>query len=137
MEDSPYENLDIGYYEFPLPTTEEHQTVRFLNKIGLAHLWHKIADKFIKKPSGGTSGQALLKTSAGVEWGNVDAFPEGGTPGQILGMTDFGVDWIDSSLDISNLPKASSTQYGVVKFASDEDFDEYMSTRSEDIQDVV
>lgn len=73
MSDTPYENLDIGYYEFPLPNTEEFQTVRFLNKEGLARLWNKVRDKFIRIPSGGTTGQALVKTETGVEWGDVAA----------------------------------------------------------------
>lgn len=137
MEDSPYENLDTGYFEFPVPNTEEFQTVRFLGKSGLAQLWQKIADKFLKKPTGGEEGQALVKTSTGVAWGDVDAFPDGGTTGQVLGKTETGVAWIDANLDVSNLPHATDTQYGVVKFSSDEDFDEYMRIRSEDIQDVV
>lgn len=86
MSDTPYENLDIGYYEFPLPTTEEFQTVRFLNKEGLARLWNKVGDKFIRIPSGGTTGQALVKTDTGYSWGDVatelpDVIPvtQGGT----------------------------------------------------------
>ena len=71
MSDTPYENLDIGYYEFPLPNTEEFQTVRFLNKEGLARLWNKVGDKFIRIPSGGTVGQALVKTDTGYSWGDV------------------------------------------------------------------
>ena len=73
MSDTPYENLDIGYYEFPLPNTEEFQTVRFLNKEGLARLWNKVGDKFIRVPEGGVSGQALVKTDAGFAWGDVAA----------------------------------------------------------------
>ena len=86
MSDTPYENLDIGYYEFPLPNTEEFQTARFLNKGGLARLWDKVGDKFIRIPSGGITGQALVKTDTGYSWGNVatelpDVIPveQGGT----------------------------------------------------------
>ena len=71
MSDTPYENLDIGYYEFPLPTTEEFQTVRFLNKEGLARLWDKVGDKFMRPPTGGTVGQAIVKTENGYSWGDV------------------------------------------------------------------
>lgn len=71
MSDTPYENLDIGYYEVPLPNTEEVQTVRFFNKEGLARLWDKVGDKFIRIPSGGTPGQALVKTDTGYAWGDV------------------------------------------------------------------
>lgn len=86
MSDTPYENLDIGYYEFPLPTTEEFQTVRFLNKEGLARLWNKVGDKFMRPPTGGTVGQAIVKTESGYSWGDVatelpDVIPvtQGGT----------------------------------------------------------
>lgn len=68
MSDTPYENLDIGYYEFPLPTTEEFQTVRFLNKEGLARLWGKVNDKFLRPVSGGEAGQVLTKTEGGYAW---------------------------------------------------------------------
>lgn len=86
MSDTPYENLDIGYYEFPLPNTEEFQTVRFLNKEGLARLWNKVGDKFMRPPTGGTVGQAIVKTENGYSWGDVatelpDVIPvtQGGT----------------------------------------------------------
>lgn len=46
---------------------------RFLNKTGVASLWNKIKDKFVKIPSGGTTGQALVKTETGIEWGDVAA----------------------------------------------------------------
>lgn len=99
MSDTPYENLDVGYFEFPIPNTEEFQTVRFLNKEGIARLWAKIGDKFFRVPSGGTTGQALVKNENGtVSWGDV----------------------------ASDVPNASTTQYGIVKFISDEDFKTYM-----------
>ena len=68
MSDTPYENLDIGYYEFPLPTTEEFQTVRFLNKEGLARLWGKVNEKFLRPVSGGEPGQVLTKIAGGYAW---------------------------------------------------------------------
>ena len=76
MSDTPYENLDIGYYEFPLPNTEEFQTVRFLNKEGLARLWNKVGDKFMRPPTGGTVGQAIVKTETGIAWGDVSSDPQ-------------------------------------------------------------
>ena len=86
IEESPYENLDIGYYEFSLPDTAEFQTVRFLNKEGLAKLWNKVGDKFMRPPTGGTVGQAIVKTDTGYSWGDVatelpDVIPveQGGT----------------------------------------------------------
>ena len=71
MAEEPYDDLDIGYVEWPMPTTEEFEVVRFLNKQGVAQLWQKIKDKFVKVPTGGTTGQALVKTETGIEWGNV------------------------------------------------------------------
>lgn len=71
MTEEPYDDLDIGYVEWPMPTTEEFEVVRFLNKQGVARLWQRIKDKFVKVPAGGTTGQALVKTETGVEWGNV------------------------------------------------------------------
>ena len=71
MAKDPYEDLDIGYFEMPLPNTEEFTAIRFLTKTGVARLWNKIKDKFIKMPSGGTSGQALVKTDSGVQWHDV------------------------------------------------------------------
>lgn len=71
MAEEPYDDLDIGYVEWPMPTTEEFTVIRFLNKTGVARFWQKIKDKFVKVPSGGTTGQALVKTDTGIEWGNV------------------------------------------------------------------
>ena len=71
MAEEPYDDLDIGYVEWPMPTTEEFEVVRFLNKQGVARLWQKIKDKFVKTPSGGEVGQALVKTESGYGWGDV------------------------------------------------------------------
>ena len=71
MAEEPYDDLDIGYVEWPMPTTEEFEVVRFLNKQGVAQLWQKINDNFVKTPSGGEVGQALVKTEYGYGWGNV------------------------------------------------------------------
>ena len=73
MSDTPYENLDTAYFEMPIPNTEKFTVIRFLTKTGVARLWDKIKDKFVKIPSGGTTGQALVKTETGVEWGDVAA----------------------------------------------------------------
>lgn len=72
MAEEPYDDLDIGYVEWPMPTTEEFEVVRFLNKQGVAQLWQRIKDKFVKVPTGGMTGQALIKTENGsIEWGDV------------------------------------------------------------------
>ena len=73
MAEEPYDDLDIGYVEWPMPTTEKFEVVRFLNKQGVARLWQKIKDKFVKTPSGGEVGQALVKTESGYGWGDVAA----------------------------------------------------------------
>lgn len=73
MAEDSYENLDIGYFEMPLPNTEEFTVIRFLTKTGVARLWNKIKDTFVKIPSGGTTGQALIKTETGIEWDNVSS----------------------------------------------------------------
>ena len=73
MAEEPYDDLDIGYDEWPMPTTETFEVVRFLGKNGVARLWSRIKDKFIKIPSGGVNGQALIKTEDGCGWGDVTA----------------------------------------------------------------
>ena len=71
MSDTPYEKLDTAYFEMPIPNTEEFTVIRFLTKTGVARLWDKIKDKFVKIPSGGTTGQALVKTDSGIQWHDV------------------------------------------------------------------
>ena len=132
MAEEPYDDLDIGYIEYPMPNTEEFTVIRFLNKTGVARLWQKIKDKFVKIPTGGTTGQALIKTEGGIVWGDVSngdyiETPEGGSPGDALLKTESGVEWGEIVQDI---PIASETQYGTVKFASDSDFDAYMGIES-------
>ena len=72
MAEEPYDDLDIGYIEYPMPNTEEFTVVRFLTKTSLAQLWQKIKDKFVRIPTGGTNGQALIKTDTGITWGDVE-----------------------------------------------------------------
>lgn len=127
-EESPYEGLDVGYVEWPMPTTQELSVIRFLDKTGLANLWTKINDKFFKIPYGGTAGQVLIKTDTGYSWGdqlegNFIEEPSGGNIGQALIKTESGIGWGDVETDI---PQASDTVYGTVKFISDEDFNKYM-----------
>ena len=128
-EESPYENLDVGYVEWPMPTTERIMSIRFLNKTGLARLWQKINDKFFKIPYGGKSGQVLTKTDTGYSWGDqlTGDFieePSGGNVGQALIKTETGVGWGDVETDI---PEASDTEYGTVRFATDKEFDSYFT----------
>lgn len=113
MAEDPYENLDIGYFEMPLPNTEEFTVIRFLTKTGVARLWDKIKNKFVKIPSGGITGQALIKGENGIVWGN--SLPSGGVAGQYLTKTDDGSAW-------KTLDNASSTMYGITIFKSNEDF---------------
>lgn len=75
-EETPFDDLDIGYFEFPLPTTQELTVVRFLDKTGVARLWAKIQDKFFKIPSGGEAGQFLSKTETGYSWEDASTVQE-------------------------------------------------------------
>lgn len=128
-EETPFDDLDIGYVEWPMPTTEEFTVIRFLTKEGVARLWAKIGDKFFRIPYGGEPGQALFKTQTGYSWqdvltGNFIEEPSGGTVGQALVKTETGVGWSDVETDI---PEASDTEYGTVRFATDEEFDSYFT----------
>ena len=128
-EESPYEKLDLSYFEMPVPNTEEVTAVRFLSKQGLADLWSKISEKFIRPVSGGTEGQVLTYKGTGLySWDDVSSFPEGGTTGQALIKTDDGVAWGDVATDI---PEATSEVYGTVRFATDEEFNSFMGLPSE------
>lgn len=132
-EESPYEGLDVGYVEWPMPTTQELSVIRFLDKTGVANLWTKINDKFFKIPYGGEPGQVLSKTETGYSWtdvltGDFVENPPGGNVGQALIKTEDGIAWGDVVVDIPETPIASDTVYGLVKFASDEDFEKFMNS---------
>ena len=77
-------------------------------------------------PSGGTTGQVLTKTASGSEWQDAQTIDtpvpisQGGT-----GVTSEDA-LVQLVFNSTSTPKASATQYGVVKFASDADFKVYM-----------
>ena len=77
-------------------------------------------------PSGGTTGQVLTKTASGSEWQDAQTIDtpvpisQGGT-----GVTSEDA-LVQLVFNSTSTPKANATQYGVVKFASDEDFKAYM-----------
>lgn len=79
-----------------------------------------------KLPDGGTEGQVLTKTADGEEWQDASTIPsvipvsQGGT-----GVTTEDA-LVQKIFNSASAPKASATQYGVVKFASDADFKAYM-----------
>ena len=73
MVEEPYEGLNTAYFEMPIPNSVEIPVIRNLNKEGLARLWGKISDQFVRNPEGGTTGQALIKTDTGYTWGDVAA----------------------------------------------------------------
>lgn len=104
MAEEPYDDLDIGYIEYPMPNTEEISAIRFLNKNGVARLWQKIKDKFVGTPTGGSSGQALVKSDSGVTWDDVIKPPSGGTIGQALLKTETGVEWGDVATEAPEIP---------------------------------
>ena len=66
-----YETKDISYLEMPFPDLEETTFTKILNKTGLEKLWNKISGTFVRKPSGGVVGQAIVKTETGEAWGDV------------------------------------------------------------------
>ena len=66
-----YETKDISYFEMPSPDLEETTFTKILNKTGLEKLWNKISGTFVRKPSGGVVGQAIVKTETGEAWGDV------------------------------------------------------------------
>lgn len=113
MAEEPYDDLDIGYVEWPMPTTEEFEVVRFLNKQGVARLWQKIKDKFVKTPSGGEVGQALVKTETGYGWGDVAADIPEVIPVEKGGTGCMTVDGIRTML---------------FNFPTDEELEEYLSS---------
>ena len=100
-EETPFDDLDIGYFEMPIPNTEEYTVIRFLDKTGVSRLWQKIKDKFIRPTGEGSSGQFLTYNAPGVYY------------------------W--SSVDIPETPQASDTQYGIVRFATDAEFNSFMN----------
>ena len=104
MAEEPYDDLDIGYIEYPMPNTEEFTVVRLLTKTGLAQLWQKIKDKFVRIPTDGTDGQAIVKTQSGFGWSDLFNLPSGGTTGQALIKTDEGVTWGDVETDAPEIP---------------------------------
>lgn len=113
MAEEPYDDLDIGYVEWPMPTTEEFTVIRFLDKIGVAQLWQRIKDKFVKVPTGGTTGQALVKTETGIEWGDVAADIPEIIPVENGGTGCTTIDGIRTML---------------FNFPTDDELDEYMET---------
>lgn len=122
MAEDPYEDLDIGYFEMPLPNTTEFTVIRFLNKTGLAQLWQKIKDKFVRIPSGGTTGQALVKTDTGIEWGDVAS-----------GSTDFPtLPEMEGVLPVSKGGTGSTTIDGIrtmlFNFPTEDEIDEYFDS---------
>ena len=139
MAEEPYDDLDIGYVEWPMPTTETFEVVRFLNKDGLARLWEKVGERFMRPPSGGTVGQALVKTENGYSWG--DSVPSGGEVGQVLTKTSSGAEW--SSIDIPDLPEVIPVSMGgtgcttidavrllLFNFPTEAEIDEYVNVSS-------
>lgn len=128
-EETPFDDLDIGYFEMPIPNTEEFQAVRFLNKAGVAKLWEIINSKFMRPITNGQEGQVLTYVGNGLyAWEDASSFPEGGTVGQALIKTEDGVSWGDVATDI---PQATAEIYGSVRFATDEEFNSFMGLPSE------
>ena len=105
MAEEPYDDLDIGYVEWPMPTTEELTVVRFLDKQGVLNLWTRIGDKFLRIPKDAEEHQILTYRNNGVVWADAPSgIPSDGVVGQVLTKTESGYGWQDSSLpDIDEL----------------------------------
>lgn len=85
----------------------------------------ELSSLFLKKPSGGTTGQVLTKTSTGEEWSDAPSgLPENGTEGQILEKTSSGAAWVDkpesgltqSEADERYLQLSGGTVNGYINF---------------------
>ena len=105
MAEEPYDDLDIGYVEWPMPTTEELTVVRFLDKQGVLNLWTRIGDKFLRIPKDAEEHQILTYRNNGVVWADAPSgIPSDGVVGQVLTKTESGYGWQDSSLpDVDEL----------------------------------
>ena len=105
MAEEPYDDLDIGYVEWPMPTTEELTVVRFLDKQGVFNLWTRIGDKFLRIPEDAEEHQILTYRNNGVVWADAPSgIPSDGVVGQVLTKTESGYGWQDSSLpDVDEL----------------------------------
>ena len=105
MAEEPYDDLDIGYVEWPMPTTEELTVVRFLDKQGVFNLWTRIGDKFLRIPKDAEEHQILTYRNNGVVWADAPSgIPSDGVVGQVLTKTESGYGWQDSSLpDVDEL----------------------------------
>lgn len=81
-------------------------------------------------PAGGTTGQALVKSSNtdyAVTWGDVHQVPSGGTQGQVLqksSSTDYAVAWADQS----GGGMAVTITYSAHVYTADKTFDEIYET---------
>ena len=62
----------------------------------------------MRPPTGGTVGQAIIKTETGYGWG--DSVPSGGETGQVLTKTETGVEW--SAIDVPDLPEIMPVSQG-------------------------
>lgn len=99
MAEEPYDDLDIGYVEWPMPTTEELTVARFLDKQGVLNLWTRIGDKFLRIPKDAEEHQILTYRNNGVVWADAPSgIPSDGVVGQVLTKTESGYGWQDSSL---------------------------------------
>ena len=84
-------------------------------------------DGLVGLPEGGTTGQVLTKTADGEAWQDAGSSIDLPLP---ISQGGTGVTTEDALVQLvfnsASTPQASDIQYGVVKFASDEDFKAYM-----------
>ena len=69
MDDSKlFDSIDVATFEWPLPNTVEYERLSFIDKTGLARIWQKINERFLRPVSGGEDGQVLTKVPGGYAW---------------------------------------------------------------------
>ena len=79
----------------------------YLNKEGLSQLWNKAKAAFADK------------TETTTELNKKFELPSDGDEGQFIKKTSSGTEWGDPAV-------ATATTYGIVRIASDEEFDSYI-----------
>lgn len=100
--------------------------------------WKEVGSGGSSFPSGGTTGQALVKhsnTDQDVEWATIDGTPSGGTTGQLLAKhsnTDGDVEWVNAP---SSIPDGGTTGQVLAKH-SDTDGDVEWADKNVDVVEV-
>ena len=82
------------------------------NPVQSSAIYSALSEK-ITNPSGGAIGQVLKKTSTGVEWADDNG---GGSGSGLIDEIDIDGSALTITNKVVNIPLATSSQYGVIKF---------------------